>query len=334
MEYYSLDEKITCRKSIIKKSNKVKSIIPKSKNYPNPACTNVMKLNEKKKSISPRNLYFKNSPRIHFKYLIIFFQIYLFLTLLFPIVTQDTLADTPVEGGETSGEESTGAGDEDNPEEPEQDLRIREPQEIVVKIKNKFAPQYIIYPGFTNRPKFFCGAEELIEDSNKKVTITNSEETVTITLKWEYLLEDCKALFSNVSEIKEIYLTIFNTSKVVDMSNMFEGLKNLKILDYGEAFITSEVKNMEYMFSGCEIMTSFDLSKFDTSKVTDFACQFQNCKYINFLDLTPFDTSNADFMHYIFNGCELLTSIDISSFNTSKVTNVSRMCTIKIYRFV
>ena len=70
MENYSLDEKLACRKSKIKKSNKVKNILPKSKNYPNPACTDGMKLNEKKKSISPRNLYFKNSPRIHFKYLI------------------------------------------------------------------------------------------------------------------------------------------------------------------------------------------------------------------------------------------------------------------------
>ena len=125
MENYSLDEKLACRKSKIKKSNKVKNILPKSKNYPNPACTDGMKLNEKKKSISPRNLNFKNNQKIHFKYLIILFQIYLFLILLFPIVTQDTPGEG--EGGETPGEGEGGetpgegeGGEKEKEEKPQE----------------------------------------------------------------------------------------------------------------------------------------------------------------------------------------------------------------------
>lgn len=95
--------------------------------------------------------------------------------------------------------------------------------------------------------------------------------------------------------------------------------------DYRESITavkaTAPVKLLtgEWMFVGCENMTSADLSNFDTSSVTDMTGMFNGCKSLTSLDLRPFDTGNLMYMGQMFQGCESLTSIDLSYFDTSNV---------------
>ena len=79
------------------------------------------------------------------------------------------------------------------------------------------------------------------------------------------------------------------------------------------------------MFSGCEGLTSLDLSKFDTSKVTNMSDMFVGCSGLTSLDVTGFDTSNVKSMKNMFSGCSKLTSLDLSKFVTSNVTDMSVM---------
>lgn len=71
-------------------------------------------------------------------------------------------------------------------------------------------------------------------------------------------------------------LSSFDTSKVVNMSGMFEGCSALSTLNLS-SFDTSNVTNMREMFSDCTELTTLDLSSFDTSKVTDMEAMFVGC---------------------------------------------------------
>ena len=125
-------------------------------------------------------------------------------------------------------------------------------------------------------------------------------------------------------EIIALNSSNFDTSKMTDMSWMFDNCLNLTTLDLSN-FDTSNVTNMSYMFSECQSLTSLDLSNFNTSKVTDMSYMFSYCSRLISLDLSSFDTSKVTSMNAMFSGCSGLTSLDLSSFNTSKITSIIEM---------
>ena len=88
---------------------------------------------------------------------------------------------------------------------------------------------------------------------------------------------------------------------------------------------TSEVRTMNWMFSGCTALTSLDLSHFDTGKVTNMGCMFAECNGLTSLDVTNFNTSNVTTMYSMFRGCNKLTSLDLSHFDTNNVTDMRYM---------
>ena len=60
---------------------------------------------------------------------------------------------------------------------------------------------------------------------------------------------------------------------------MFYNCLLLTSLDLSN-FITSNVENMDNMFSGCSKLISLNLSNFDTSKVTDMRFMFSGCSQL------------------------------------------------------
>ena len=115
-----------------------------------------------------------------------------------------------------------------------------------------------------------------------------------------------------------------NTSNVTNMNSMFTNCSGLTSLDLRN-FNTSNVTDMDSVFKGCKGLKSLDVSSFDTSKVTDMGYMFQNCSKITYLNLSNFNTSNVKDMNSMFEGCNSLTSLDVSSFDTSKVTDMGYM---------
>ena len=119
----------------------------------------------------------------------------------------------------------------------------------------------------------------------------------------------------------------FNTAKVTNMSNMFQGCSGLTSLNVS-SFVTSKVTTMNSMFDECKSLTSLNLSKFNTANVTDMSCMFRGCSALPELNLSNFNTSNVTTMESMFYGCESLSSLDFSNFDmfdTSKVTNMGSM---------
>lgn len=117
-------------------------------------------------------------------------------------------------------------------------------------------------------------------------------------------------------------LSKLDTSDVTDMDHMFSFCCSLHSLDLSH-FDTSKVTNMNHMFYKVDI-PSINFSHFDTSKVTDMGYMFYGSRFKT-LDLTHFDTSKVKTMEYMFNECVNLQTVDLSSFNTSNATNMNHM---------
>ena len=107
---------------------------------------------------------------------------------------------------------------------------------------------------------------------------------------------------------------------------IFQDFVNLKAIDFGNCFVTSNVTDMSNMFSYCSSLTELDLSNFDTSNVTNMRGMFDNCGNLTSLDLSNFDTSNVTDMNSMFYYCQSLTSLDLSGFETPPyVRSIYRM---------
>ena len=104
---------------------------------------------------------------------------------------------------------------------------------------------------------------------------------------------------------------------------MMQSLQSITGLKY---LNTSEVTNMAYMFFGCTILPSLDVSHFNTSKVTDMTGMFFACSYLTSLDLCSFNTSNVTQMGIMFENCNNLLTIYVGDgWSTESVMFASDM---------
>lgn len=138
-----------------------------------------------------------------------------------------------------------------------------------------------------------------------------------------YMLESIK--FENV-----------DTSELTDMRRAFMWTLNLRTIDWGDNFDTSNVTNMSQAFWACAV-EDLDLSSWNTSKVTDFYGMFYlpqafwhhsfkgDWKPHKTIDVSSFDTSSATTFQEMFYYNEYVEELDLSNWDTSKVTNMEKM---------
>ena len=100
---------------------------------------------------------------------------------------------------------------------------------------------------------------------NSYYYLNNTENT--IKLIWKNTIYSTSCMFSGCSQINEINLSNFISSKVTVTDNMFRECKLLSVLNLSN-FDTSKVTNMGNMFYNCRSLVSLNLSNFNTSKVT------------------------------------------------------------------
>ena len=154
-------------------------------------------------------------------------------------------------------------------------------------------------------------------------------------------------MFSECVVKNNMNLSALNTSKVKNMSNMFDnahipsvslsGLDCSEVTDMEAMFMnarisqidltglrTSKLTNMGSMFEGCQIKDNLDLSGFNTEKVTSMSSLFKNCTATD-ICLTSFKTSNVTDMSSMFEGCQIKDNLDLSGFNTEKVSSMSSL---------
>ena len=165
-------------------------------------------------------------------------------------------------------------------------------------------------------------------DWSSEVVLTTSNNDVKPTLLNKINNSDVELMSAGGlryhSRLENLDLGDFNTSNVTNMNCMFSNCRSLMSLDLS-SFNTSKVTNMGYMLSNCYSLTNLNLSSFNTSKVTNILQMFSYCESLTSLDLSSFNTSNVTNMYGMFEYCSTLTSLDLSGFNTSNVTNMYGM---------
>ncbi len=137
------------------------------------------------------------------------------------------------------------------------------------------------------------------------------------TSSWFYEMEDLTTITG---------MEYLNTSKVTDMSYMFNTCLSLTSLDLSH-FDTGKVTNMRGMFMACGQLTSLDLGRFNTANVTNMGYMFYNCYSLTSLAVGDLNTGNVEYMDKMFAGCTGLTEIDFSGFGfmTTNVTDMNNM---------
>ena len=176
-----------------------------------------------------------------------------------------------------------------------------------------------------------------LNNSNTKVYINDKKENkftkcfrptdkglYTIRLEINIQMTDCRNMFEYCNNIKEIDLSDFDTSHVVDMSSMFKDCCRLEKLNL--SYISTEnVTNMKYMFYNCKNLNIINLSSFNTKNVRYMENIFSKCNKLEELNLSSFNTENVTNMKEMFSDCSDLTNLNIISFNTKNVKDMSGM---------
>lgn len=187
----------------------------------------------------------------------------------------------------------------------------------------------------TNLNKVYIGSDNGIVKANtslnrtfadltnvKKIDLTNFDTSSVTTMNY---------MFYNCSSLSSLDLTNFDTSKVTTMANMFQNAGTSELIINIDNFNTSQVTTMADMFNGCNA-SSITLSNFSNEKLTTITTMFKNCKAYT-ITFNSFNTSNVTSMggnggnegKGVFSGCSNITSLDLSSWNTSKVTDIGEL---------
>ena len=144
---------------------------------------------------------------------------------------------------------------------------------------------------------------------------------------YEYYPETKKELIKNIVEVfnsGKTNLNCIDTSKITDMSNLFDSGNYNKSLDNIDIskWNVSNVKYMQFMFDGYENFNC-DLSNWDVSNVENMKGIFSWCKNFN-CDLSKWDVSNVTNMDFMFDNCNKF-DCDLSKWNVSNVLNMISM---------
>ena len=133
-----------------------------------------------------------------------------------------------------------------------------------------------------------------------------------------------------VENIKELIgkgvtnLNCIDTSKITDMSYLFERelskINNINISKWD----VSNVENMHSMFIYCENFEGKGLENWDVSNVKDMGHMFDDCKKFD-CDLSGWNVSNVTNMTDMFANCESFKGKGLENWNVNNVTDMYRM---------
>ena len=141
---------------------------------------------------------------------------------------------------------------------------------------------------------------------------------------YDYFPETKKELIKNIVEVfnsGKTNLNCIDTSKITDMSNLFDSSNYNKSLDNIDIskWNVSNVKYMQFMFDGYENFNC-DLSNWDVSKVENMKGIFSWCIKFN-CDLSKWDVNNVTNMDFMFDNCNKF-DCDLSKWDVSNVLNM------------
>ena len=139
-------------------------------------------------------------------------------------------------------------------------------------------------------------------------------------------VKNMKNMFREMKNYDDVFdLSVFNTTRVSDMTFMFYLDMKLKGIIFGREFKAQRTISTDYMFADCRAIEELDVSGFDTSMLTSMTYMFYNARALKSIKFnkdngtSTFDISNVIYMESLFRYCVSLTELDLSSFSPVSV---------------
>ncbi|WP_334332029.1 BspA family leucine-rich repeat surface protein [Companilactobacillus sp. HBUAS59544] len=111
------------------------------------------------------------------------------------------------------------------------------------------------------------------------------------------------------------------------LGNNLQGVSSLTEIANADSLDTSRVTNMSHMFDGLGMLKSIDVSTWDVSQVTDMSYMFSDTGLTD-LNLNNWNTSSVTTMKNMFSSTDVdskLQSLDLSNWNVNSVRDMSAM---------
>ena len=144
---------------------------------------------------------------------------------------------------------------------------------------------------------------------------------------YKYFPETKQELIDNIKELfnkGETNLNCIDTSKITDMSNLFNEVKDIHKFNFDVSkWDVSNVENMIWLFFNCKKFDC-DLSNWDVSNVEDMSTMFYNCESFKGKGLENWDVSKVENMSNMFHWC-LKFDCDLSNWDTKNLRRTDKM---------
>ena len=141
------------------------------------------------------------------------------------------------------------------------------------------------------------------------------------------LSQYCNQMFSGMSNLRELDLSSFDTSRVTSFYQMFMGASSIKRLDLS-GFKTSKISVMADMFKDMSSLEELDLSNFDMSRVSYIGEMFRGDSKLKTIyansDLVPGGPNRFLDWSGVFKGCVSLVGGNESKMAESELSHSSR----------
>lgn len=132
------------------------------------------------------------------------------------------------------------------------------------------------------------------------------------------------SVFRGCSSLETVDITGIDTSLVKSFASLFQGCNKLTTIKGIEDLDTSSLTGINLMFTGCIVLTSLDLHKWNTSKLSNLSQAFSSCPKLITINTTGWDVSKFDNLMNVFGSCiGLKNIIGIENWNiTNALTNL------------
>ncbi len=208
-------------------------------------------------------------------------------------------------------------------ENDKDDYRLDEWREKIVSIKFKTTLS-IPKDAVKTWDLSFAGDKSIIG----YLTKTSEKDRYDMTIAADGVIsapKDSKYLFADLTNLKSIDFTNFDTSRTIIISAMFKGDSSLETLDLS-MLDSSRIYMMWNTFAGCSKLKSINFNNW-SPKITSWGSTFSNCQSLTELDLSNFDLSGAKNFSGIFYNNKSLKKLNISSWNPTTTTSLVKMFT-------
>ena len=138
--------------------------------------------------------------------------------------------------------------------------------------------------------------------------------------------EDANIAFGANNEVafagctKFVSIDLRGVKSATTLRYMFKGCTNLQSVTFADDFDTSNIQNMEQVFSGCSSLTEVDISSFNTSSVQTTHAMFYNCSHLTTIYASSsFALSDGTVSDMMFEGCTSIIGGIGTTYNNENV---------------